>query len=258
MSRESMPSHRRARKLLPAGGRCSPNRRRRWQLVPIDRGVGLRDDRPHVRVRGRFAGEVSGVELRNGGVEVVRASNSDDCAAILLVGVDLDEAEHLRAGTPQAADRGPRHRTRLRARRSPRVAMTVAVKFFVPDFGECLRMPAISASRPCRIPAPTTRRRSSVQSSSAKNLRHSVPVAGREVLLEALIARLAAFSNRGRLRMQLLEPCERGVEVCLVEDFAAVAQIAVDREERDLPPLSFKVVLRGPARRVRNDRSDVV
>ena len=47
--------------------------------------------------------------------------------------------------------------------------------------------------------------------------------------------------------MQFLEPCERGVKVCFVEDFAAVAQIAFEREERDLPPLGFKVVLRGPA-----------
>ena len=45
----------------------------RGQLVPVERGVGSRDDRPRVRVGGRFAGEVSGIELGDGGVEVVRA-----------------------------------------------------------------------------------------------------------------------------------------------------------------------------------------
>ena len=39
--------------------------------MPVERGVGLRDDRPGVRVGGRFAGEVSGVELLEGGVDVV-------------------------------------------------------------------------------------------------------------------------------------------------------------------------------------------
>ena len=46
--------------------------RQRGQLVPADRGVGARDHRPRVRVGGRFAGEVSGIELGDGGVEVVQ------------------------------------------------------------------------------------------------------------------------------------------------------------------------------------------
>ncbi len=35
-------------------------------------------------------------------------------------------------------------------------------------------------------------------------------------------------------RMQLVEPRERGVEVCLVEDLGAVDQVAVDRENADI------------------------
>ena len=46
-----------------------PVRRRRGEFVPVDCGVGPRDDRPAVRVRGRFAGEVAGIELREGGAE---------------------------------------------------------------------------------------------------------------------------------------------------------------------------------------------
>ena len=55
----------------------------------------MRDDRPRVRVGGRFAGEVSGVELREGGVNVIgieREARHDP-----VVGVDLDDVERLDA-----------------------------------------------------------------------------------------------------------------------------------------------------------------
>ena len=39
--------------------------------MTVERGVVPRDDRPRVRVGGRFAGEVSGVEFGEGSVEVV-------------------------------------------------------------------------------------------------------------------------------------------------------------------------------------------
>ena len=48
-----------------------PVRRRRGKFVPVERGVGLCNNRPRVRVGGRFAGEVPGIELREGGVDVV-------------------------------------------------------------------------------------------------------------------------------------------------------------------------------------------
>ena len=53
-----------------AGGRCSPSRRRRGDSRPLTRRRP-RDDRPRVRVGGRFAGEVPRVEFLEGGVEVV-------------------------------------------------------------------------------------------------------------------------------------------------------------------------------------------
>ena len=65
--------------------------RRRWQFVPVERGVGLRDDRPRVRVGGRFAGEVPRVELGDGGVEVVEVERDDRRDPV--VGVDLDDVE---------------------------------------------------------------------------------------------------------------------------------------------------------------------
>ena len=153
-----------------------PVRRRRGEFVPVDRGVGLRDDRPRVRVGGGFAGEVPGVEFREGGVDVVGVEH--DARHDPLVGVDLDDVERLdveRLGAVAAEKQ-----IRLRARRSPRVAMTVS-RICWP---QCRRWPAclaISASRPCRIPAFTTRRRSSTEHVVGQDLRHGVPVAGREV-----------------------------------------------------------------------------
>ena len=61
----------------------------RGKFAPVDRGVALCDHRPRVRVGRRFAGEVPGVELRDGGVEVVGVEHDDRHNP--SVGVYLDE-----------------------------------------------------------------------------------------------------------------------------------------------------------------------
>ena len=55
--------------------------------------IGLRDDRPRVRVGGRFAGEVPGVEFLEGSVDVVEVER--DVRHDPLVDVDLDDAEDI-------------------------------------------------------------------------------------------------------------------------------------------------------------------
>ena len=62
-----------------------------WRLVPVERGVTTRDGRPRARVGSRFAGDVSGIELGEGGVEVIEVEHED--AAYSVVGVDLDDTE---------------------------------------------------------------------------------------------------------------------------------------------------------------------
>ena len=59
----------------------------------LSAAIALRDDRPCVSVGGRFAGEVSGVELREGGVDIVEVEY--DVRRDPLVGVDLDDDEQL-------------------------------------------------------------------------------------------------------------------------------------------------------------------
>ena len=66
-------------------------------FVPVERGGGVRDDRPRVRVRSRFTGEVTGVEFRDGGVEVVEVEC--DGRRDPFVRVDFDDAAGFRRRT---------------------------------------------------------------------------------------------------------------------------------------------------------------
>ena len=88
-------------------------------------------------------------------------------------------------------------------------------------------------------------------------LRYGVPIACRAVRQEAL-----GHLTRGVFQprcgtAELFEPRDRGVEVCLVEDLAAVDQVTFDRYEVDSPPLGVEALVRGPMRRVGVDRSEV-
>ena len=134
--------------------------------------------------------------------------------------------------------------------------MTVDDTFVIPT-SAIARMSAICASRPCRTPALTTRRRSSLEKSSASISAMARPVAGREVRQEAFCHLGLPRFPVAAPRLQFFEPRERGVEVCLVEQLAAVDQVAFDRQEFDRPPLSVEALLRGPLRRMGDDRSEV-
>ena len=134
----------------------------RCDFPPIVRNENTRDYRPGARMSGRFAGEVSGVEFGEGCVEVVKVEH--DVPHDPLVGVDLDDVEGIvlnrlgRHGPTRELGRGrdvhrglpgrPPSSSRSRHRRSP----------------ACL---SILASRPCKTPAFTTRRRSSTETFSA-------------------------------------------------------------------------------------------
>ncbi|MGZ7036322.1 MAG: hypothetical protein ACXVIQ_14005, partial [Ilumatobacteraceae bacterium] len=65
---------------------CGP-----WQLVPIESGEAVHDHRPRMRVGGGLSGEVSSVEFREGGVDVVDIEHS--AAYDSITGIDLDDVE---------------------------------------------------------------------------------------------------------------------------------------------------------------------
>src|ERR1700738_2694089 len=72
--------------------------RRLRKFLPIDRGNASHYQRPRVRVGCRLAREVSGIELGDGGREVVEVKC--DVGHQLLVVVDLDDAEKYDAEFP--------------------------------------------------------------------------------------------------------------------------------------------------------------
>ncbi len=68
-------------------------RRCRREFAPIVRNVCIRNHRPGIRVRGRFASEIAGVELFEGGVDVVgverrRRPTSRSSASISMITQD--------------------------------------------------------------------------------------------------------------------------------------------------------------------------
>ena len=174
-----------------------PVRRRRGKFVPVERGVGGRDDRPRVRVGGRFAGEVAGIELRDGGVEVVEVEHDDrrDPSSALISTTPSTSTWNASGSWSSPEKRARREDEALAAGRDD-----VDVTFVTPRSAAARRF-AISASRPCRTPAFTTRRRSSLIMSSASISVDRVPVAGREVRQKRSSTWLAAFSSRGAGRL---------------------------------------------------------
>ena len=70
-----------------------PVGRRRGEFVSVECGVDRCDDRPRLRVGGRFAGEVPGVEFCEGGVDVVDVE--PDASDDPLFGIDLGEVERF-------------------------------------------------------------------------------------------------------------------------------------------------------------------
>ena len=79
---------------------------------------------------------------------------------------------------------------------------------------------------------------------------HGVPVAGREVRPQALVHSTCRVLQPRRRTAELVEPRERGVEVCLVEELAAADQIAFDGQDFDDPPLGVEALLRGSIERL--------
>ena len=89
-----------------------------------------------------------------------------------------------------------------------------------------------------------------------QQFRHGVPVVHRE-LRQVTLGHSACrvFQSRRRL-VSSFEFRDRGVEVCLVEYFEAVDELAFDRQKVDRPPLGLEAV-RGPIRRVGDKRPKV-
>ena len=148
-----------------------------------------------------------------------------------VVGVDLDDVEHLGAEPrPLVAYE---KRTRVRARRSPRVAMTDDVTLSAPS-SAIARMFAISGIptvSDAGIHDPTTIVVDDVVGLRCRPWR---PSRGpRSTSTGALVHSACRVFQPRRRTAELVEPRERGVEVCLVEELGTADQIAFDRHDVD-------------------------
>ena len=194
--------------------------------MPVERGVGIRDDRTRVRVCGAFAGEVTGVEFLEGGVEVVEVER--DCRCDPLVGVDLDDVQDIEAellGLPTAAresstsedDVIPTGRYGIRRLCSAEISCYPEVL----DEG-------VPPGLQVGVYHPTAVVESDVVN---HHLRHGVPVAGGESLQKAIGHLACRVFEPPRRLPEFVEPHERGVEVRLVEELAAIDPVTFDRRE---------------------------
>ena len=184
-----------------------------------------------------------------------KSSRSNTTTAAIRSSASISTMSRASCRTPRAWSR-PEKRARMRARRSPRVAMTVDVTFVTPDVGgrpHVLRSRRLGRVGSRRSP-PDGDRRWKCRRPISPPWRPSRRPRSAPEALDRSACRV--FQPRCR-PAEFLEPRERGVEVCLVEDFAAVDQVAFDRQERDPPPLGVEALLRGPMRRMGDDRSEV-
>ena len=140
----------------------------------------------------RFAGEVAGIELFESCVDVVDVE--PDVGHDPLVRVELGEVEWLELESPSRRSRFG-ERVRVRARRWPRVAMTVKAILPARPGSAMARMFAMTVSRPFRKPRFTTRRRSSVKLSSAMVSASASQSRAAKYAKERSLARLAVFSS---------------------------------------------------------------
>ncbi len=146
----------------------------------------------------------------------------------------------------------------MRTRRSPRVAMMVDVMLVDPEVGDRphvrdLDVPTVpdpGVHHPttivdCRMSSASISAMAS-QSRAAKYARKRSPT------------RLAAFSSRGACGCSSSKRASAASRSASSKSSTRSDQVAFDREQVDHPPLGIEALLRGPMRRMGDDRSEVV
>ncbi len=205
--------------------------------------------RPCACVCGAFASEVARVEFGNRSVEVVGFEHND--CRHSFVCVDLRDMKNL-------GFEGVRLIITFReARPCEDELLTSGRKYdrcdaCEPDIGSCLKVFQLcvaTASDTCVY------RRSAVVDEKAFThpFLDRSPVACCEGLPVALrYAGRRVLQLPGRLA-QLIESCNRGIEVGFVEDFAAADHVTVKHHEVDRSPLGVEALPRGEGRCVGDD-----
>ena len=229
---------RRARTPLPAVVDVHPVRRRR-EAVRAGRARRTPPRRPTTCARGRplrrrGIGRRVPRRRRRGRRDRTRHVDDQSVRATSMTSSTSVRTARIRSSPSTTEDQ-----TRATARNGFDVTVVVTSR-------RVAESSAITASRPCCWPALTTRRRSSLYTSSAKISARTSQSRAAKARNEALV-RLACGVLQPRPRpAELFEFRDRGVEVGLVEHLAAVDQVAFDCRSVDNPPLGVEAVSRGP------------
>jgi hypothetical protein len=232
-------------------GKCSYPLCHRARLVAVEGAGPVHDRSPGFCVRCGFAGEVAGIELRERGVDVVGVE--EDVCRDLVVGVDLDNADPVVGGLGPVADRqiitnedealpAGRHDGQRYVQ-----GANLGKGLHVRDFGSPT-VPDAGVHHPSTIVGHKV---------VGQCLGHAVPFAGGEVRKVALEHSIWRVFQLRRRPTEPFKPRDGRVDVCLVENFAAIDHVAFDRHEVDPPPLGVKPLLRNALPRMGVHRSEV-
>ena len=202
---------------------------------------------------GRFAGEVPGIELSN--AASMSSRSNADARHDPVVGVDLDDAEDL----------GVERRGPLVAAREAVTTEDEALAAGRNDGRRDVRDPEVG-DRPhvydLGIPTvsdPRAHHATTIVTAIVvgQDLRHRVPVARREVHVESLVHLACCVFQPRRRPAELFESRERGVDVCLVEQFERLIRSPSTVERSIIRHSASKPCLRNPVCHLGDDRSEV-
>ena len=169
------------------------------------------------------------------------------------VGVDLDDVEHLGA---ERLGRWSRTEKRTTQREALAAGRNDGRRHVLSPDSAMARKFAIWASRPCRMPPFTTRRRSSSRCRRPLS-RPSRPSRGpRSSVHKRSHTWLAAFSSRGAGRLSSSNLASAASRSASSNSSQRLIRSPSIVRMLDYPPLGFKALWRGPMRRRGDDRAD--
>ena len=188
-----------------------------------------------------------------------RSSGSNPTrAATALVGVDLDDVEHVGVKLlgPLIAARAPDTTERETLPRGSQWRMTSQI---VTPRSATVRMFAIATSRPCRTPAFDTRRRSSLKCRRPKSRPcASQSRAAKYASAIGRLTRLAAFSSCGAGWLSSSNLASAASRSASSKNSPRLIRSPSTVMISTISPLGVETLLRGPMRHLSEDRSEIV
>jgi hypothetical protein len=206
-------------------------------------------------MRRRFAGNVSSVQLRDSRFEIVEIETDESRDLLSLI--DFDHVKHVgmeSVGQLIAAPEAGTHES------EPLPADRDHARQRVPDTKVASYPRVINRSGAPELTPPCPYESTTIVCDEifGHSRGQPIPVAARVARIEALMYLARRVLQQCCGSAEFVEPRERSVEVCLVEQFGAVELLTVDSHQADLSPLGVEARDRSPSRRTGDDGSEIV